>query len=131
MRRDERASTLLTSNRPVDDWGKLLGDTAGGHRAPRSLAAPRPRAQVRASELAHEDPHRLAHRGRDEVELTCLGQPAEIAGFQLSTEEGKTVGVDATTLEANAAMRSIKRRDTGGIVRGGRAAVSGGIGDGH
>ena len=26
---------------------------------------------------------------------------------------GKTVGVDATTLEANAAMRSIERRDTG------------------
>ena len=24
----ERASTPLTSNRPVDDWGKLLGDTA-------------------------------------------------------------------------------------------------------
>jgi len=24
MRRYERASTLLTSNRPVDDWGKLL-----------------------------------------------------------------------------------------------------------
>jgi DNA replication protein DnaC len=28
MRRYERASTILTSNRPVDDWGKLLGDTA-------------------------------------------------------------------------------------------------------
>jgi hypothetical protein len=28
MRRDERASTLITSNRPVEDWGKLLGDTA-------------------------------------------------------------------------------------------------------
>lgn len=27
MRRHGRASTLLTSNRPVDDWGKLLGDT--------------------------------------------------------------------------------------------------------
>ncbi len=26
---------------------------------------------------------------------------------------GKTVGIDATTLEANAAMRSIERRDTG------------------
>jgi DNA replication protein DnaC len=26
MRRYERASTLLTSNRPVDDWGKLLAD---------------------------------------------------------------------------------------------------------
>ena len=28
MRRYERASTMLTSNRPVDEWGKLLGDTA-------------------------------------------------------------------------------------------------------
>jgi len=28
MRRYERASTIMTSNRPVDDWGKLLGDTA-------------------------------------------------------------------------------------------------------
>src|SRR5207247_4787773 len=28
MRRYGRASTLLTSNRPVEDWGKLLGDSA-------------------------------------------------------------------------------------------------------
>jgi DNA replication protein DnaC len=28
MRRYERASTIITSNRPVDDWGKLLGDVA-------------------------------------------------------------------------------------------------------
>jgi DNA replication protein DnaC len=28
MRRYERASTMLTSNRPVEDWGKLLGDVA-------------------------------------------------------------------------------------------------------
>jgi DNA replication protein DnaC len=28
MRRYERASTLLTSNRPVEDWGKLLGNSA-------------------------------------------------------------------------------------------------------
>ena len=28
MRRYERASTLVTSNRPIDDWGRLLGDTA-------------------------------------------------------------------------------------------------------
>jgi DNA replication protein DnaC len=27
-RRYERVSTLLTSNRPVEDWGKLLGDSA-------------------------------------------------------------------------------------------------------
>jgi hypothetical protein len=28
MRRYERASTVITSNRPVNDWGKLLGDSA-------------------------------------------------------------------------------------------------------
>ena len=28
MRRYERASTLVTSNRPVGDWGKMLGDGA-------------------------------------------------------------------------------------------------------
>jgi DNA replication protein DnaC len=28
MRRYERASTLLTSNRPIEDWGKLLADVA-------------------------------------------------------------------------------------------------------
>jgi len=28
MRRYERTSTIITSNRPVDDWGKLLGDSA-------------------------------------------------------------------------------------------------------
>jgi DNA replication protein DnaC len=28
MRRYERFSTLLTSNRPVEDWGQLLGDIA-------------------------------------------------------------------------------------------------------
>jgi DNA replication protein DnaC len=29
MRRHERASTLMTPDRPVEDWGKLLGDTPG------------------------------------------------------------------------------------------------------
>ncbi len=28
MRRYERASTILTSTRPIEDWGKVLGDTA-------------------------------------------------------------------------------------------------------
>jgi DNA replication protein DnaC len=28
MRRYERTSTILTSNRPVEDWGKVLGDNA-------------------------------------------------------------------------------------------------------
>ena len=33
--------------------------------------------------------------------------------FAAGLVRGKTVGIDATTLEANAAMRSIERRDTG------------------
>jgi DNA replication protein DnaC len=28
MRRYERHSTVITSNRPVEDWGRLLGDAA-------------------------------------------------------------------------------------------------------
>lgn len=28
MRRHERQSTIITSNRPLEDWGKMLGDTA-------------------------------------------------------------------------------------------------------
>jgi DNA replication protein DnaC len=27
MRRYERASTIITSNRPIEDWPKLFGDT--------------------------------------------------------------------------------------------------------
>ena len=40
---------------------------------------------------------------------------------------GKTVGIDAATLEANAAMRSIERRDTGESPRGVHSAVGGGV----
>ena len=32
LRRYERVSTLLTSNRPVEDWGNLLGDGAASAR---------------------------------------------------------------------------------------------------
>jgi hypothetical protein len=49
MRRYERVSTLLTSNRPLDDWGKLLGDTAAVTALLDRLPPPRPRPQVRAA----------------------------------------------------------------------------------
>ena len=28
MSRHERASTIVTTNRPIEDWGKVLGDAA-------------------------------------------------------------------------------------------------------
>ena len=74
MRRYERASTLLTSNRPVDDWGKLLGDTAAVTALARSLAPPRARAQMRTTELADQSADRFAHGRGNEVELTGLGR---------------------------------------------------------
>ena len=55
MRRYERASTLLTSNRPVDDWGKLLGDSAAVTAMLDRLAASRTRSQVRPAQLAHQN----------------------------------------------------------------------------
>jgi len=67
MRRYERASTVFTSNRPVEDWGKLLGDTAAVTALLDRLAPSRACAQVRTEELADEGPDRLAPRGADEV----------------------------------------------------------------
>ena len=94
MRRYERASTLLTSNRPVDDWGKLLGDTAAVtalldrllHHAHVLKCGPRSWRTKVHTDLRTED--------GDEVELTSLGRRRKwpvlpcrlIAGFQPSTE---------------------------------------------
>ena len=86
MRRYERASTVLTSNRPVEDWGKLLGDTAVVtalldrllHHAHVLKCGPRSwRTRVQTT---------LPNTGRREVELNSrLGTP-EMAGFAVSTK---------------------------------------------
>jgi DNA replication protein DnaC len=55
MRRYEQASTLLTSNRPVEDWGKLLGGQRRRHCHARSTAPSRSRAQMRSAELAYKN----------------------------------------------------------------------------
>ena len=52
---------------------------------------------------------RLIHLETHEAVFTWLLQRLADAGLV----KGKTVGIDATTLEANAALRSIMRRDTG------------------
>lgn len=63
MRRYERASTLITSNRPVEDWGKLLGDTAAVaalldrllHHAHVLKCGPRSWRTKATSDLRNED----------------------------------------------------------------------------
>ncbi|MFN9264462.1 MAG: hypothetical protein ACK6DY_13345, partial [Acidobacteriota bacterium] len=60
--------------------------------------------------------HSTLSRTRRLIDVETLEQ---VFGFALHVIaargllKGKTIGVDATTLEANAAMRSIVRRDTG------------------
>ena len=58
MRRYERASTLLTSNRPVDDWGKLLGDTAAVSAMLDRLLQHAHVLHVWAAQLAHASSER-------------------------------------------------------------------------
>jgi DNA replication protein DnaC len=68
MRRYERASTLLTSNRPVDARGKLLGDTAAVIALLDRLLHHVHVLKCAAPQLAYESPDGLAHRGGHEVE---------------------------------------------------------------
>ena len=60
MRRYERASTMLTSNRPVDEWGEAPRRHRRRDRAARPAPASRSRAQVRAAQLAHQGPDATA-----------------------------------------------------------------------
>lgn len=93
MRRHERASTILTSNRPVEDWGKLLGDTPTvtamldrllhhGHTlkcGPRSWRI-KDHTSLRKDDRITVDTIGLAHR------LWPLLSCRRLAGFQVSTE---------------------------------------------
>ena len=73
MRRYERASTLVTSNRPVEDWGKLLGDVAAVAAMLDPDTASRPRAQVRSPEAgAPNRPQRLQPRRHRDPERTGI-----------------------------------------------------------
>ena len=93
MRRYERASTILTSNRPVDDWVKLLGDTAAVTGTTRPAAPSRPRPHLRPAQLADQTPAGDRTRSRHSS-ITSRSVPAWwpvlrcrcVAGFEVSTE---------------------------------------------
>lgn len=86
MRRYERASTLLTSNRPVDDWGLLLGDTA-------AVTALLDRSLHHAHVLkcgpgagGPKWPPTCAPTPRRSKSFTSLGRMPVVAGFAVSAE---------------------------------------------
>ncbi len=60
----------------------------------------------------HSSLSRTRHRLPAEVHTEIFNWALRVLG-KADLVKGKTVGVDATTLEANAAMRSIVRQDTG------------------
>jgi hypothetical protein len=85
----------LTSNRPVDDWGKLLGNTAAVTALLDRLLHHAHVLKWGTPQLAHHSAHGLALRGEREVELQPISgdypwwpvlKCPSVAGFQLSTE---------------------------------------------
>ena len=68
MRRYERASTMITSNRPVDDLGETAGRQRSGYRHARSPAASWARSEMRPTQLAHKN--RLATTAGGRIKQT-------------------------------------------------------------
>ena len=94
MRRYERASTLLTSNLPVDDWGKLLGDTAAVtalldrllHHAHVLKCGPRSwRTKVHTDLQSGDSVRKNSLASIGSLEMAGFGVSTN-AGFALSTE---------------------------------------------
>ena len=92
MRRYERASTLRTSNRPVEDWGKLLGDAAAisamldrllhhGH-----VLKCGPRSWQTRTDLPAEPLAGWNNGVPDAVRWPVLTRPP-LAGFEVTTED--------------------------------------------
>ena len=73
MRRYERTSTLITSNRPVEDWGKLLGDTAAVAAILDRLLHHAHVLKFGPTQLAHQDHVRLEVHRPPRVASTRLG----------------------------------------------------------
>jgi hypothetical protein len=86
-------------------WHRLAGGRFA-RRAPLRGARPRRRGTRSFHDLAHAAVNR---RGDHRAVFTWVQERLVTAGLLT----GRTVAIDATTLEANAAMRSIVRRDTG------------------
>jgi len=82
MRRYERASTMLTSNRPVEDWGKLLGDAAAVSAMLDRLLH---HGHVLKCGREAGAPNRLATTGGGRVEHSQSWTANPLAGFEVIT----------------------------------------------
>ena len=90
-------------------------DSEAGHRVARGRFAEHPAVPgLRAARGAAGPFDPVAHASADRPRDAPSGVHVGVAALaDAHLVEGHTIGIDATTLEANAAMRSIVRRDTG------------------
>jgi CheY-like chemotaxis protein len=108
MRRHERVSTLFTSNRPVEDWDKLLGDAAAvsamldrllHHGHVLKCGAPGSRRPVSAVPDAGHAPQGLRGSGCAEHPQTEVASAAKLAhGTILIVEDETSLLSLATTV---------------------------------
>jgi hypothetical protein len=78
MRRYERASTVVMSNRPVHDWANCSATAPPVPLYARSSPSSWPCTQMRSTELAHKN--RLASTGEGGVKQPS-SRPLSLAGF--------------------------------------------------
>ena len=141
MRRYERASTILTSNRPVDDWGKLLGDNAAVtalldrllHHAHVLKCGPRSWRTKVQPDLRHEDagagpdvPGLVGKTGMDETDGPDGADRGRREAKQGKTQADPGRGREASRLVPSQSHGHWRGRDSAGV-RFGDAS----IGDRH
>ena len=86
MRRYETRSTMMTSNRPLEDWGKLLGDVPTRDGDPGPVPAPRRDRADHRPELPPAGPAGRVGGRRRRIQNQPKRPPArrEAVGFKTS-----------------------------------------------
>jgi hypothetical protein len=79
MRRYETRSTLMTSNRPLEDWGKLIGDVPSATATHRSVYRRRSKYRLAINSRRRPPPfHRLAGNREDHTGPPPADNPAAV-----------------------------------------------------
>ena len=119
MRRYERRSTMMTSNRPLEDWGKLLGDVPGATAILDRFLHHAEMVRLAGRELPAATPiDRRAKRGQGFKTSQCAHRPAQgSAGFKTSQSTTGSGAGDSTSRPAKAPTGSKDGRKGGASKR--------------
>ncbi len=84
MRRHELRSTIMTSNRPLEDWGKLIGDVPAATAILDRFLQDAELIRITGKS------YRLRGRAADTNEGQSVVEPVKPSSAQPATEESKT-----------------------------------------